>query len=718
MPAGPVIRVAGFLGANRAINPRLLAEGIGVTSLNQKPGRGDLRPWRAPLAVASVPAGRKTIYRMGRDVADAGRYWLSWTTTVHAVRGFDAGDTTERTYYTGDGAPKVTNNIVALNSGGWVNGDALPKSSRPLGLPRPTSAPTVTVIPAPPDPDLGKGVTTIADSQIAALTAGNQLRLVLGTDTAGAQTITVAATTRSAIAEQMNALNGVAATAEDGSTDGRPAGVRVITDGNVTTFTIDWRSGSTGTWTLIAASATVSADTTDTQTVYYVYTYVNDWGWESQPSPVSTKSTRAQDETATIGGFVAPPAGNYNINRIRLYRTQTGASGATEFYFLREISSETTVVATALVRGNSYRIKTLGDTDWTAVGAPSNAVDVEFTASGVGTGTGTAVAFGLTVADTIDDNRGLNDLLATTKWAPPPDTLRNLTALWDGMMAGIAGNSVRICEPYAHYAWPTSYELVPPDSTPVALGVIGQMLLVLTTGRPLQVAGSTPESMDQQPLPFVQSCVSARSAVSMGGGVAWASDDGLCWYDGSAPRVLTAGVMLREDWQALVPSSIVGFQYEGMYFGSYDDGGGRKGFLLDPRNPNSGIYFLSAGYETAYFDDYADAMFVLDGVNVKKWDAGANFLTATFRSKVYRLERPVSFSCAKVVADAYPVTVKVLAADAGGAMVERLSRSVSSQAPFRLPTGFRSTDWQVEVVCSSAVLGAALATSMDDLAEV
>ncbi|OYW20764.1 MAG: hypothetical protein B7Z52_01910, partial [Burkholderiales bacterium 12-64-5] len=64
-----VLTFSGFAGENRALHPLLLPENTGTVSLNQKPGRGDLRPWNAPMSVATVPAGRKSIYRMGRDVA-------------------------------------------------------------------------------------------------------------------------------------------------------------------------------------------------------------------------------------------------------------------------------------------------------------------------------------------------------------------------------------------------------------------------------------------------------------------------------------------------------------------------------------------------------------------------------------------------------------------------------------------------------------------------
>jgi hypothetical protein len=50
-----------------------------------------------------------------------------------------------------------------------------------------------------------------------------------------------------------------------------------------------------------------------------------------------------------------------------------------------------TVAATALVTGVTYKIKSLGTTDWSVAGAPANAtVGTRFTAITVGTGTGTA----------------------------------------------------------------------------------------------------------------------------------------------------------------------------------------------------------------------------------------------------------------------------------------------------------------------------------------
>jgi hypothetical protein len=225
------------------------------------------------------------------------------------------------------------------------------------------------------------------------------------------------------------------------------------------------------------------------------------------------------------------------------------------------------------------------------------------------------------------------------------------------------------------------------------------------------MSGTSPESMDQQPLEFLQACIAPRSVANMGAGVAWASSDGLCWWGPSTgPRILTAGVMTREDWQALRPETIIGRMYEGLYFGSYDDGSGRKGFMIDPANP-TGLYFLDAGYTALHFDELQDQLYVLNGTNVQRWDAGATFMTTRAKSKTFRAPAPTNFACAEVVADAYPVTAKFYA---DGAL--KHTQAVTSRMPFFLPAGFMALDWQFEVETTGAVQGIAIAHTMAELA--
>jgi hypothetical protein len=840
-----IIKSAGFLGANKALHPLLLPDSVGVESTNQKPGRGDLRPWKAPLTVATVPAGRKTIYRMGRDVAQDENYWLSWTTEVHAVLGPNAAEDDERTYFTGSGGPKWTDKSKAISS----TSNAMPTAARDLGVPAPATPCLLNAEDAAPDVDLGKYTYKVTPAEVAALAVGDVVRFTFGDNTTQQITLTAGeggVVTLASLQAQVDALAGLSASVVSAAayvppveaTDTTPfvpavpavsSGLRIVSDvigvyfkigkkiGVNESFHPDDVSYSTAFWAeapvgltaiaevagiipkrnlvwasgyninysfasalgvlyanrpgvkgvgsapgVPAAAATAIYDweninatltpvgmklavtVNGTQPVlvelgagpgtfppavtldvmvkafsavdglkaekvldsngvnynlklsthatgesarfdikqvlpevsdvfitvatavevktlsgaiesrYYTYTYVTDVGEESAPTAPSLELSCSSSSTVTVLSFAAPPAGNYGINRIRIYRTQSGTGGNADFYFVREIAA--------------------------------------------------------TLTTTTDDGRPIAEPLPSTAWLTPPEDLHSLTGLWNGMMAGISGRSVRFCEAFVPYAWPFAYEVLPTNTTPVALATFGQTLVMLTDGNPSIITGGTPDAMDEQPMEWSQACVAPLSAVGMGHGVAWAAPDGLAYVGNGGPRLLTDGILTRDDWQALKPETITGTMYEGRYFGFYNDGT-RKAFMLDPANPQ-GMYFMDFGVDAVYLDRLQDALYVLDGVNVKKWDAGAA-LTVTVRTKVHRMPKPVpGFACAEVVADSYPVSFKLYA---DGAL--KHTQSVASSAPFRLPGGYHADRFQVELSTTGAIQGYALAHAMQELAQ-
>ena len=91
------ITLLSFGGQNTAIDPRGLADRLATSAVNVKPGSGSLKSWRDVGAVLdTVPAAPKTIYRMGRDqAATPASWWLSWSTVVDVIRGFDGSDQAE-----------------------------------------------------------------------------------------------------------------------------------------------------------------------------------------------------------------------------------------------------------------------------------------------------------------------------------------------------------------------------------------------------------------------------------------------------------------------------------------------------------------------------------------------------------------------------------------------------------------------------------------------
>jgi hypothetical protein len=419
------------------------------------------------------------------------------------------------------------------------------------------------------------------------------------------------------------------------------------------------------------------AGTRTSETVFYVWTFVTDVGEESAPSPPSASLVIQNGDTVGISNLGPIPSGAYGITRIRIYRTKTGNT-STEFFYLGEVASNVTT----------------------------------FT----------------------DTGQTLGEVLPTATWLTPPANLVQLTGMWNGMMAGISGRSVRVCEAYVPYAWPIGYEILPSDTTPVALSAFGQNLVILTNGRPILVTGGSPDALDEQPIEFLQACVSAESVVSMGVGVAYASPDGLAYVGGGGARLLTAGMMGRAEWQALKPETMKGVMYEGRYFGTYTVAGVTKMFMVDPANPN-GMYFMDFGVDALYVDDLQDALYVLQGTSIKKWDSGAALAT-TFKSKLFVLPRPMQgFAIGQIRADAYPVTfcmdilnmnpaeaVAMLASNnlftALGTTGLRYMQAVNSNEPFRLPGGYMAREYQIQLSGTMAIQSAFLAHGVGELAQV
>ena len=417
--------------------------------------------------------------------------------------------------------------------------------------------------------------------------------------------------------------------------------------------------------------------TRTSETVFYVWTFVSDAGEESAPSPPSASLVIENGDTVTLTNLTPVPSGAYGINKIRIYRTKTG-SQSTEFFFLGEIASNVTTFA--------------------------------------------------------DTGQTLGEVLPTATWILPPANLSHLTGMWNGMMAGISGRAVRVCEAYVPYAWPIAYEILPSDTSPVALATFGQNLVILTNGRPILVSGTSPDALDEAPIEFVQACVSAESVVSMGTGVAYASPDGLAYVGNGGARLLTAGVMARAEWQAIKPETIKGVMFEGRYYGTYTVASVTRMFMVDPANPD-GMYFMDFGVDALYVDELQDALYVLQGTSIRKWDSGAA-LAATFKSKLFVLPQPVpSFSFAQVRADAFPVTftldvlgltapqaAAILAANnqytALGTTGLRHTRTVTSPEPFRLPGDYVAQEFQVQVSGTAAIQAAFVAHGIGEIRQV
>lgn len=135
-----LIALKDFSGQAPRVNPRQLPANMAQKAINTKLW-STLEPFRdvAAVVMPTKTGANTSIYRLGQGLAET-QFWLTWATDVNVVRGQIAGDTTERTYYTGDGVPKVTD--AALSTAGGTN---YPVTAYNLGLPKPATSPTLVV---------------------------------------------------------------------------------------------------------------------------------------------------------------------------------------------------------------------------------------------------------------------------------------------------------------------------------------------------------------------------------------------------------------------------------------------------------------------------------------------------------------------------------------------------------------------------------------------
>ncbi len=395
----------------------------------------------------------------------------------------------------------------------------------------------------------------------------------------------------------------------------------------------------------------------NTVTRAYVITFVNGWGEESAPSPPTAVLDVHANQTAQLSALPLPPAGPYAITGKRIYRAETGVTG-TDLLFVAEVGPATL----------EYHDQKL-------------AVD-------------------------------LGGPLETQGFDMLPDAARGLLVLPNGIGAAFVGNEVCFSAPYLLYAWPVKQRKAMPFEI-VGIGSFQNSVVVCTAGSTHVVTGYDPASMSDTRLDLSQFCVSARSIVSVGGyGVMYAAPDGLVSI-GSSNGVLTAPVVSRDEWQALKPESMIGFEHEGRYFGFFDTGTRKGGFVFNPFDPQAGLVMLDFYAQAAFRDPLDDALYLVpDGASkIVRFDAGPALRPYVWRSGDTLLPAGRALRFVRVRADSYAsLTLKVYADG-----VLRVTKAITSGAVLRIPD-VSGKVFSVELAGTDTVDRLELATTRSELA--
>lgn len=405
----------------------------------------------------------------------------------------------------------------------------------------------------------------------------------------------------------------------------------------------------------VTVSGTPPSDTSLNESRAYVYTYVSGWGEEGPPSPPSAVVTVGPAQTAELSGMSVAPAGAYNITTKRIYRVVTSDAGSA-YQFVASIAVATTTYNDTLATAN------------------------------------------------------LGEVLPSAEWVAPPDDLKGLVMLPNGVAAGFRGNELCFSVPYQPHAWPIGYRLTT-DYPIVSLGYFDQSIVVTTVADPYLVTGIDPQSMSMSKLALNQACVSKRGTVSLGTGVIYPSPDGLVMVGMSGAHVITEGYLSRDEWQAFKPESIHGYQWNGRYVGFYNTGAVQGAFIFDPRPDGDGWMPLDINATAGYSDPLTDTLYLQVGANIQSFDTSATKIAYQWRSPPLRTEHAANMGVAQVLALDYGNLTLKLYADG----VLKHTRVVTGGDPFWLPGGYLAHDWEVDLTGTSAVESVALAEGMEEL---
>ena len=331
----------------------------------------------------------------------------------------------------------------------------------------------------------------------------------------------------------------------------------------------------------------------------YVYTWVTDHAEEGPPSPPSPAVDRAINDAGTIQTATVSipqdfPSGR-GINLWRLYRT----SGA---------------AFSLVAQGN----------------ARSSAVPFAY-------------------ADSMTDSQLPGGTLVSEDWDPPPDGLKGLQALYNGVLAGFKGRDIHFSVPYQPHAWPEDY-IVTLDAEIVGMAAYGVNLVVGTTGKPYLVSGNDPSVVAVQQLELDQPCVHKKSFAWIDQmGVCYASPDGLVLVGPKGGEFVSRDYYDREDWQALdLKNRLVDAVYhDGKYVMFLQD----RTVAFSPTD--APVVIRDSNIRGIYLDRENDIIYAQQGGTLNQWttDAGNTTRMMKWRSRLH-VGPGMTVNAAQVFADA------------------------------------------------------------------
>jgi len=674
----PAIKLSTFKGEIPSFSPNLLPGDASVFALDCHFDDGVLNPIDTSLDTGfDVRQSTQTLFRY----EDA--YWFQWDIDVDAIKSPVARDPFRRVYWTDGDYPKVTYNTTFNGSG------ALPVSSFQLGVPAPSTAPTISSFTPPADDE---SATTVFYVTTYVTAAGEE----------GAPSNVSASVTCSPI--------GVKIAAEEYeivATVSYVNNIIKIVDKYGKALTKFSYAGGVLSWYADVPASGMEVSISATQ------------------QDVNGVTTPEGSYKATVTGTASAGANNPSGAPVANITSDANANGILEQIEIASgtINMEVTLDDTKLLAGGYAIVKmnvttkdptniSVGQVTLTIQPPGTNRSNIERikiyrTVTGGGLSEFLAVAEIPISQATFIDNRpdvSLAGTLATQTYDMPPDEMKGLCSMANGICAGFVDNQILFSEAYLPYAWPEAYRLSI-DYDIVAIEPIGTSLVVGTKGDPYLYTGISPANIAGQKLEIAQSCVSKKSMVNIGPAVIYACPDGLIAIAPDGVRMATENIIKPMQWRALLdPSTIKGFRHEGKYIGVHSTGA----FIFDLIAGD--FRRLNDSWTAGYTDPKDDTLYVVNAGNVIKFRGGTDKKKLKWKSKEFEAVSS-AFSCCRIVANDLSLVSFKLFADG----VEVFNKPVGQVIQtFTLPS-VRADKWQFEIESTSRVESIKIATSKQEL---
>lgn len=400
----------------------------------------------------------------------------------------------------------------------------------------------------------------------------------------------------------------------------------------------------------------------------YLFQWVDSLGNVSSTSEPSDALVVGEGAAAQVSGW-AIPAGDWDIQQVRIYRSVSGYESSNQ-------DSENKL-----------------DSAWMLVD--------------------TIPATQVSYVDTKDD-ADLIDALGEDEVEPPPANLRGITWIRSmNCLAGFAGRTLFFTENNHYHNWAYKLQI---DDTVKAIVESNGKIYVATDGAPYVVEGESncetagcrravrmPES-----LPLVGG--GFRSMVAVPSGAVYPTHSGLVYMSGnSAPLMLSASHYSDTDWQALHPDTMRAAYHEGRLFAFF-----RKGaFCLAFKDGASTAADTSHHTELSLrpeevFVSRLGRLFMRFGNEVKEWNRGVAKIPHYYESNETLIGVPFNMGALQVMLVTPGAERVQLAVDEHEALDETMS--LSDHWPLPLWATGQSFKWVLTGTANVKMVGIAPST--------